>query len=135
MHPLDDAGRVIRGSALNPHPTAAPHYREDVGTFWFQIEVQEGGTTWRSPGLEDGDHRGLSPNVFRVSIRGGDGYLGYAASFFNVPGLFGAVPHQSYHYIGVDCADVLMAARARWKGIPLERDYNVARAFWMFSGR
>ncbi|MCY1079244.1 hypothetical protein [Archangium lansingense] len=126
ISPLDASGRVLRGEELEPHPAKAPHYVEDVGTFWFQAEVEEGGATSRSPGLEQSDYRGLSPKVFRVSIREGEGYLGYVTSFFNVPGLFGSVPHQSYHYIGVDCADVLMAARARWMGQPLERDFNVA---------
>ncbi|PTL81999.1 hypothetical protein [Vitiosangium sp. GDMCC 1.1324] len=97
-----------------------------MGTFWFQAEVEEGGVTSSSLGLERSEHRGLSPKVFRLSIRDGEGYLGYVTSFFNVLGLFGSVPHQSYHYIGVDCADVLMAARARWMGKPLERDFNVA---------
>lgn len=126
INPLDASGRVLRGEELEPHPAKAPHYVEDVGTFWFQAEVEERGATSRSPGLEQSDHRGLSPKVFRISIREGEGYLGYLTSFFNVPGLFGSVPHQSYNYIGVDCADVLMAARARWTGKPLERDYNVA---------
>ncbi|AKJ05016.1 hypothetical protein ATI61_10287 [Archangium gephyra] len=126
IHPLDASGKVLRGEELEPHPARAPHSVEDVGTFWFQAEVDEGGATSRSPGLELSDDRGLSPKVFRLSIREGDGYLGYLTSFFNVPGLFGSVPYQSYNYIGVDCADVLMAARARWMGKPLERDYNVA---------
>ncbi|MFE8596334.1 hypothetical protein [Archangium violaceum] len=126
INPLDASGRVLRGEELEPHPAKAPHYVEDVGTFWFQAEVEAGGAISRSPGLERSDHRGLSPQVFRISIREGEGYLGYLTSFFNVPGLFGSVPHQSYNYIGVDCADVLMAARARWMGKPLERDFNVA---------
>ena len=43
----------------------------------------------------------MSPKVFRVSVRDGEGYVGWLASYFNVPGLFGSVIHQSANYIGV----------------------------------
>ena len=52
--------------------------------------------------------------------------MGYVTSYYNVPGLFGSIPYQSGNYIGADCADVLMAALARWKGTVLTKDYNVA---------
>jgi hypothetical protein len=101
-------------------------HREDVGSFWFQVEVAKDGIIYRSAGIEDSDEKGLSPQVFRVSIREGDGYLGYLTSFFNVPGLFGSVTYQSENYIGVDCADVLVAACAKWKNRPMRKNYNVA---------
>ncbi len=102
------------------------YYREDVGSFWIQAVIEKDGKTYSSPGLEDIDHRGLSPKVFRISIREKEGYLGYLTSFFNVPGVFGSVVFQSYNYIGVDCADVLMAAYARWKNEGITKNYNVA---------
>jgi hypothetical protein len=46
--------------------------------------------------------------------------------FFNVPGLFGCTADQSYHYIGIDCADVLVAAHRRWRGLGQGDDINVA---------
>jgi hypothetical protein len=101
-------------------------YHEDVGSFWFQAEVAKAGTIYRSAGIEDSDYRGLSPQVLRVSIRDGEGYVGYLTSFFNVPGLFGSVTYQSNNYIGADCADVLMAAYGKWKGEPINKNYNVA---------
>ncbi|MHC4388581.1 MAG: cysteine peptidase family C39 domain-containing protein [Planctomycetota bacterium] len=101
-------------------------YHEDVGSFWFQAEVENQGTIYRSHGIEDSDQKGLSLRVFRVSIRDGEGYLGYLTSFFNVPGLFGSVTYQSNNYIGVDCADVLMAAYGKWKQEPIKKNYNVA---------
>jgi len=101
-------------------------YHEDVGSFWFQAEVEKEGTIYRSAGIEDSDERGLSTTVFRVSIRDGQGYLGYLTSFFNVPGLFGSVIYQSNNYIGVDCADVLIAAYGKWKQEPIKKNYNVA---------
>ena len=101
-------------------------YHKDVGSFWFQAEVKKEGVIYRSAGIEDSDKKGLSPKVFRVSIRDGKGYIGYLTSFFNVPALFGSVTYQSNNYIGVDCADVLVAAYGKWKNKPIEKNYNVA---------
>ena len=99
--------------------------RRDVGSFWYQVEVRTEGGVLRSPGIEDGDGRGLSPEVFRISGRSDAGYLGWLTSFYNVPAVFGSTPYQSRHYIGVDCADVIMVARSRWRGEALTRDWNV----------
>lgn len=101
-------------------------YKKDVGSFWIQTEVYDGRKTLTSPGLKNNDHRGLSPDVFRISIRDREGYIGYLTSFFNVPGLFGSVTYQSTNYIGVDCADAVMAAYSIWKNKPLLKNYNVA---------
>lgn len=125
------AGRS-RGKA--PSPTTpvskgipeSSYYHGDVGSFWFQVEVEKGGKTFRSRGIEDSDKRGLSPRVLRVSIRDGAGYPGYLTTFFNVPGVFGSVPYQSNNYIGVDCCDVLVAAYGKWKGIPIKKNYSVS---------
>jgi hypothetical protein len=101
-------------------------YHRDVGSFWFQVEVAHQGRVSYSPGIESCDERGLSTKVFRVAVRDGEGYLGYLTSFHNVPGVFGSVTYQSHNYLGVDCADVLMAAYGRWKGKAMEKNYNVA---------
>jgi hypothetical protein len=101
-------------------------YHEDVGSFWFQAEVTKEGVIYRSAGIEDSDKKGLSPKVFRVSVRDGEGYIGYLTSFFNVPALFGSITYQSNNYIGVDCADVLVAAYDKWKNKPIEKNCNVA---------
>ncbi|MHC4727799.1 MAG: hypothetical protein ACYS17_11295 [Planctomycetota bacterium] len=101
-------------------------YHKDVGSFWFQVEIAQEGKIYRSAGIEDSDKKGLSPKVFRVSIRDGKGYIGYLTSFFNVPGLFGSITYQSSNYIGTDCADVLMAAYGKWKNKPITKNYNVA---------
>ncbi|MEW6352135.1 MAG: hypothetical protein AB1646_24040 [Thermodesulfobacteriota bacterium] len=113
-------------SAMVKAPVDSPHYREDAGSFWFQVEVHKKGRVTRSPGVEDSDNKGLSPKVFRVSVRDGRGYLGYVTSFFNVPGLFGSIPHQSNNYIGADCADVLASAYGKWRGKTIQKNYSVA---------
>lgn len=103
----------------------SPYYHPDVGSFWLQAELESGGRVLRTPGIESADHRGLSPKVFRVSVREGPGIPGWLASFFNVPAVFGSVPHQSHNYLGVDCADVLVAALGKWKGRDDPANYNV----------
>ncbi|MBD3366733.1 MAG: hypothetical protein GF405_01000 [Candidatus Eisenbacteria bacterium] len=100
--------------------------REDVGTFWFQAEVEREGTVERTPGIESADHRGLSPDVLCVVRRDGDGFLGCLSGFYNVPGVFGSTLHQSRHHLGVDCADVLVAAWSEHTGRPVERNWSVA---------
>jgi hypothetical protein len=102
------------------------YYNNRVGSFWFQVELEKGSKILRSAGIEDSDKRGLSPKVLRVSVRDGPGYLGYLTSFYNVPGIFGSIPYQCHHYIGADCADVLMAAYGKWKGKEITKDYCVA---------
>jgi len=101
-------------------------YHEDVGSFWFQVEVEKAGKIQKSAGIENVTEKGLSPTVFRVSIRESDDFMGYLTSFFNVPAIFGSVTYQSNHYIGVDCADVLVAAHSKWKAKSMKNNYNVA---------
>jgi len=102
-------------------------YQKELGSFWFQVEIEtEDQIIRKSPGIEDSNKKGLSPKVFRVSIREKDGYLGYLTSYFNVPALFGSVTYQSDNYIGSDCADVLVTAYGKWKGKRVRRNYNVA---------
>jgi hypothetical protein len=84
------------------------------------------GVKYSSYGIEDNDFRGISPKVFRVSIRESDDYIGYITSFYNVPGLFGSTPYQANNFIGIDCAEVLMSAFSLWKGMTSNKDHNVA---------
>jgi len=100
--------------------------QKDVGSFWFQAVTEKNGKTEKTPGIEDSGERGLSPKVFRISLRDSEGYVGYLTSFFNVPGLFGSVPYQSNNHIGADCADILIAAYGKWKGKRIKKNYNVA---------
>lgn len=107
-------------------PEKMKFYHNDMGTFRFQVVVTKGTKIYRSEGVEENRERGISPKVFRISIRDGIGYIGYLTSFFNVPGLFGSIPYQSANYIGADCADILIAAHGKWKKKDVKTDYNVA---------
>ena len=110
-----------RGEASKVH-----YYHDDAGTFRFQAIVRKDGQTWRTAGLEDTGKLGISKQVLRVSRRKGEGYPGHLTAYFNVPGLFGSVTAQSQHYIGVDCADVLVASHTRWRKRSPKKNYNVA---------
>jgi hypothetical protein len=101
-------------------------YNANLGSFWFEAEATlKSGKVIRSKGLKDITYRGLSTKVLRVSYMASDDYIGYLTTFFNVPGIFGSISYQSKNYIGVDCADVLMATSAVMNKKKL-KDYNVA---------
>lgn len=132
IHPFEDNDKSLWAKAwssvskLGKQYSVGKRYHHDVGSFWFQVEVEKDGKILRSYGIEDSGKRGMSPKVFRVSIRDGEGYLGYLTSFFNVPGVFGSTPYQCHNYIGTDCADVLVAAYGQWKNKTITKDYCVA---------
>jgi len=107
-------------------PDRSRFHQREIGSSWYQVELHGPDGIAISPGIESNDERGLAPQVMRISVRSGEGYVGWLTSFFNVPGLFGSVVKQSSGYVGVDCADVLVAAYHRWKGRPLSKNYNVA---------
>jgi hypothetical protein len=114
-------------------PASDRLYQTNLGSFWFQAEaILKNGQVVKTAGLEDNDYRGLSPKVFRLSYIENTDYVGYLTSFFNVPGLFGSIPYQSKNYIGVDCADVLMATEAILKNKKLI-DYNVVKVVNTFE--
>ena len=125
--------KTILDKILQRLQTRSTYYRKDVGSFWFQAVVEKDGRKHKSPGIEDSDKYGISLKVFRVSIREREGYLGYLTSFFNVPGLFGSTLYQSSNYIGVDCADVLMAAYGKWKNKTIDKNYNVGMVIHEFN--
>ncbi len=110
-----------------PSSTLKSSFRNSkLGSFWYQAEVTHNNHILMTPGIGHKDKRGLSPNVFRVSIKKDDDLLGDLTSFFNVPAVFGSTPYQVRNYIGIDCADVLMAAYCKSKRWTIKKDYNVA---------
>jgi hypothetical protein len=121
----------LAGSVCSPS-TPTDHFRVDLGTFWFQAVVTGPSGEDHSPGLKEADDRGLSPGTFRVSIREDGTLLGTLTSFFNVPAVFGSTPHQSLQYLGVDCADVLMASWSLRQRIPMEKNENVGSVMARF---
>ena len=101
-------------------------YNTKLGSFWFEAEATlKNGKLVKSYGLKDNTNKGLSPKVFRVSYMLDKSYMGYLTTFFNVPGIFGSMPYQSRNYIGVDCADVLIATGKVMNKKPNTKNYNV----------
>jgi hypothetical protein len=118
------------GGAIAEALAAIPgggYYRADVGTFRFAADVAAGGRTLRTPGAIDATERGISARALRVTVRGDASYLGALEGFYNVAGLFGSTTYQAAQHIGADCADVLTAALAEWRGRRLAANYNVQR--------
>lgn len=102
------------------------YYNSKLGSFWFEVVATlKNGKVVKSKGIKDIGKKGLSPKVFRVSYMFDKSYIGYLTTFFNVPGIFGSMPYQSRNYIGVDCADVLIATSKVMKREKNEKNYNV----------
>ncbi|ESP92235.1 hypothetical protein [Pseudoalteromonas luteoviolacea] len=104
LNQFDNLAEIeVSGTWLNKNNVfESPYYHANVGSFWFQVEViGKDGRRRKSMGLENNDHRGLNKQVLRVSFTQGEGYLGVLSSFFNVPAIFGSVPYQSQHYLGL----------------------------------
>ncbi|MBW2278438.1 MAG: hypothetical protein JRF63_13175 [Deltaproteobacteria bacterium] len=130
----DSVATWFREAGVNEH--LLDFYRAEAGTFWFQAEEwRDGALAARSPGIEDADDRGISTRVIRIAVRSGDDYLGHLEAFFNVPGVFGSILYQSKNHIGADCADVLMAAWAKWKKRRPDKNYNVQMLVGKFKKR
>ena len=107
-------------------PKNNPYYNAKLGSFWFEAEAMlKNGKIIKSKGIKNVERKGLSPKVFRVSYMLDKSYIGYLTTFFNVPGIFGSMPYQSRNYIGVDCADVLVATSKVMRHEKNEKNYNV----------
>jgi hypothetical protein len=107
-------------------PQGNHYYNSKLGSFWFEVVVTlENGKVIRTKGIKNVGRKGLSREVFRISYMLDEGYIGYLTTFFNVPGIFGSMPYQSRNYIGVDCADVLVATSKVMNKQKNEKNYNV----------
>ncbi len=107
-------------------PKNNQYYNAQLGSFWFEAEATlKNGKIIKSKGIKNVERKGLSPKVFRVSYMLDKSYIGYLTTFFNVPGIFGSMPYQSRNYIGVDCADVLVATSKVMNKKPNKKNYNV----------
>jgi hypothetical protein len=88
-----------------------------LGTMRLTATVTLGELRARTPGADDAPAGLVSDRVFRYSFRGGDAFLGWLWSWFNVPYLFGSAgkgpKNQAERRLGGDCADVLVAALRR----------------------
>ena len=116
-------------------PRVVDFYKSEHGTFWFQVEGEIDGVAYRSIGLDDMTDRGISTRAFRMSLRQSDDFLGWISTFYNVPGVFGSVLYQSRHYLGADCADVMMSAWHKWKQKNLTKNFNVQMLVTRFPKR
>jgi len=107
-------------------PKGNPYYHSKLGSFWFEAEATlKNGKVVKTKGIKNVERKGLSPKVFRVSYMLDKSYVGYLTTFFNVPGIFGSMPYQSRNYIGVDCADVLVATTKVMNHQKNTKNYNV----------
>lgn len=112
-----DRGVTLEGATLRvraAHPTERGRdVHGGVGSIWLAARVTlPDGREVTTPDARDTDRFGLSAEVMRIGFRGGDDYLGWLGTYFNVPFLFGSAGppgrHQTDRYTGADCADVMI---------------------------
>ena len=112
------------GAAATRHPARVVSGDPDavqvpgLGTVRYQATLRlPSGLEVASPGAEAVDAFGLLPSVHRVTIRGGDDFLGWLAGYLLVPEVFGSAGggknHQTERFTGADCADVMVGAERR----------------------
>jgi hypothetical protein len=96
---------------------------ELLGTLRYRVRAtwpggrnagRNAGRVVETPGATATDTYGILPSVHRVSIRGGDDFLGYLGAYLLVPEVFGSAgggaQHQTERFTGADCADVMVGA-------------------------
>lgn len=86
---------------------------QGLGVMRFQVEVTCQGKIWSSPGLASRDQHGLTQDVFTLVRLQEDSLVGWLTGYFNVPGLHGSVAAQADRFLGVDCADLVVAGARR----------------------
>ena len=112
-----EATTLVVRDALPSAPTARAEPWLGLGVMHLAATLHLGDATIATAGAEDAPDGTLAAHVFRYSFRGGDDFLGWLTSYFNVPYLFGSAGKgaraQAERYVGADCADVLVAALRR----------------------
>jgi hypothetical protein len=83
---------------------------ESLGIIRYKVEFYYNGKKVSTPGKESTDYQGITNDVHRISFRKDDSFTGWMTSFFNTPYVYGSTEYQAENYIGLDCADFVIAA-------------------------
>lgn len=131
FEPIDyRATPIVLGRRTSPtltadvRPTLTPDHGHGVGTMRFQVVALQHERVIASPGPEARRGRGsggVTDDVFRVSIRRDDSYLGFLTEMYGQPYIWASAgtsdrAHQSEHLEGSDCADFVVYGKRRMGG-------------------
>ncbi|WP_143141070.1 hypothetical protein [Nannocystis exedens] len=117
----DDRWTLTVGDARPSDPALAdarlPEYR-DLGTMRLAATVTGPDAVARAtPDVDDAPRGQIGDDVFRYSVRSGEGLFGWLTSYFNVPYVFGSAGvgarSQAERRVGTDCADLIVAGLRR----------------------
>jgi hypothetical protein len=117
-------GQATCPADVSPRRMPRNPHLEGLGTMAFAVEATlPDGRRVSSPGVASQDRGGLSRDVFRVTVRRDDGYLGYLTELVNTPYIFGSAGpegrHQADLLVGSDCADLAVyGIRRLGKDVP-----------------
>lgn len=128
FEPIDYRATPIETKVPTPtadvRPTLTPDHGRGVGTMRYQIVALQHERVIASPGPEARRGRGsggVTDDVFRVSIRRDDSYLGFLTEMYGQPYIWASAgttdrAHQSEHLEGSDCADFVVYGKRRMGG-------------------
>lgn len=83
---------------------------EGLGTMRYKVEMSYDNKKFSTPGKKSTTIQGITGEVHRLSFRKDDSFTGGLTSFFNLPYIYGNTEYQAENYIGIDCADFVIAA-------------------------
>jgi hypothetical protein len=103
------------------HPTKMhdeyPEVASGYGTMRYKVTVTTAAGEVASPGQDCRRTGAICPEVFTLSYRPDDTYLGYLHELFNTPYIYGSKRikggHQSDILVGSDCADFAVYGKRR----------------------
>ncbi|MCY0986847.1 hypothetical protein OV203_06925 [Nannocystis sp. ILAH1] len=109
--------RDARPSDVTLADARLPEYR-DLGTMRLAATVTGPDAVARAtPDADDAPRGQIGDDVFRYSVRSGNGLFGWLTSYFNVPYVFGSAGvgarSQAERRVGADCADLIVAGLRR----------------------
>lgn len=83
---------------------------EGLGVMRYKVEISYDNKKSSTPGKKSTNLYGITDEVHKVTFRKDDSFTGWMTSFFNTPYVYGSTEYQVENYIGLDCADFVIAA-------------------------
>lgn len=103
---------------------------EGLGTMRYKVEVFHNNKTVSTPGKKSINAYGINNDVHRIHFRKDDSFIGWMTSFFNIPYIMGSVAYQVDNYIGIDCADFVIAS---YNKTGHKLDYTDVKGLYKYS--
>lgn len=116
--PAEQNKWLIRADGCPTDPEYDIH--NGCGTMRYKVSIKykddnSVSKTLESPGASRYINNGIGNDVVRIVVQQDNSYVGCLSGYFNVPGVFGSYATQVDNYVGVDCADFVVAGWNKYK--------------------